>query len=509
MPTIARSSRRAAARLFSCMTGALVIFLAVISTAPAFAVFAGWSTPVNLSVSGRDAVDPQVAVDDAGNAVAVWQRFDGSNTIIQSSRLAAGGVSWSTPENLSLPGQDADLQQVSMDGSGNAVAVWQRYDGDHYVIQSSGSSDSGVSWSTPENLSLPGQYAYNPHVAVDGSGKVVAIWQRYDGDHYVIQSSGSSDSGVSWSTPVNLSASDQEADNPRVAINDSGIAVAVFWRAAELGNQIVQSIRSIDGGITWVSPRDLSASDQHAIEPQVGLDASGNAVVVWRRSNGSNDIVQSSRSANGGVSWSTPVNLSASGQDADHPQVAVDGSGNAVAVWQRFDGRNYIVQSRGSSDGGASWSTPENLSLPGQDADLQQVSMDGSGNAVAVWQRFDGSNTIIQSSRLAAGGVSWSTPVNLSASGKFAESPQVAVDGSGNAVAVWHRGPPNNNIVQSSFSSGSNGGGGGGGEELANTGAGVSVNAATVIASAGLLVLGVLTRVLIRRRSNSGSARLY
>ncbi len=207
--------------------------------------------------------------------------------------------------------------------------------------------------------------------------------------------------------------------------------------------------------------------------------------------------------------WSTPVNLSVSGRDADLQQVSMDGSGNAVAVWQRFDGSNTIIQSSRLAAGGVSWSTPENLSLPGQYAYNPQVAVYGSGNFVAVWQRFDGRNYIVQSRGSSDGGVSWSTPVNLSASGKFAESPQVAVDGSGNTVAVWHRGPPNNNIVQSSFSSGSNGGGGGGGEELANTGAGVWVNAATVIASAGLLVLGVLTRVLIRRRSNSGSARLY
>jgi hypothetical protein len=499
MPTIARTSRCAAARFFSGVVGALVIFLGVITAAPAFAVFAGWSTPVNLSVSGRDAVDPQVDVDDSGNAVAVWRRSDGSNTIIQSSRLAAGGVSWSTPVNLSVAGRDADLQQVSVDGSGNAIAVWQRDDGFNTIIQSSRSADGGVSWSTPENLSLPGQYAYNPHVAVDGSGNAVAIWQRYDGDHYVIQSSGSSDSGVSWSTPETLSASDQTADNPRVAINDSGIAVAVWWRAAELGNQIVQSSRSTDVGITWSTPEDLSASDQHAIEPQVSLNGSGKAVVVWRRSNGSNNIVQSSGSSDGGVSWSTPEDLSASGQDADHPQVAVDGSGNAVAVWHRDSPNLYVVQSSRSTDGGVSWSTPVNLAVSGRDALYPQLAVYGSGNAVAVWQRFDGRNYIVQSSGSSDGGVSWSTPVNLSASGQFAENPQVAVDGSGNAVAVWHRGPANNNRVQASFSTSSNGGGGGN-EELANTGSGAFVNDATFIASAGLLALGVLTRVLIRRR---------
>lgn len=44
------------------------------------------------------------------------------------------------------------------------------------------------------------------------------------------------------------------------------------------------------------------------------------------------------------------------------------------------------------------------------------------------------------------------------------------------------------------------GGGGGGGEELADTGAGGSAGDTALIASAGLLALGVLTRVVMRRR---------
>ncbi len=44
------------------------------------------------------------------------------------------------------------------------------------------------------------------------------------------------------------------------------------------------------------------------------------------------------------TTWSTPANLSTTGQDAFSPQVTVDGSGLATAVWYRWDGVNYIVQ---------------------------------------------------------------------------------------------------------------------------------------------------------------------
>lgn len=45
-----------------------------------------------------------------------------------------------------------------------------------------------------------------------------------------------------------------------------------------------------------------------------------------------------------GAEWTTPVNLSAAGQSASAPQVAVDAVGDAVVTWQRSDGANQRIQ---------------------------------------------------------------------------------------------------------------------------------------------------------------------
>jgi hypothetical protein len=200
------------------------------------------------------------------------------------------------------------------------------------------------------------------------------------------------------------------------------------------------------------------------------------------------------------VEWSTPANLSEAGQSAGDHQIDIDGSGNVVAVWRLADVGGTIIQSSRLAAGGSSWSTPEQLSVSGFSSDNPQVAANGSGNAVAVWQQSNGSNSIIRISQSTDGGASWTVPTDLSELGQSAITPEVAVDGSGNAVALWRRSNGEHNIVQSSFSSAIDG------EELANTGPGDSVNDAALVASAGLLALGVLTRVLMRRRSGSGTA---
>jgi hypothetical protein len=168
-------------------------------------------------------------------------------------------------------------------------------------------------------------------------------------------------------------------------------------------------------------------------------------VAVWIRSNGITDIVQAAARSGGG-SWQAPINLSGTGQNASDPQVTVNAQGNAVAVWTRSNGSNDIVQAAARSAAG-SWQAPVNLSAAGQNASDPQVGVDGQGDAVAVWTRSNGTNTVVQAAAR-SGRETWQAPINLSAAGQNAGAPQVAVDGRGDAVAVWRRFNRSNWIAQ-------------------------------------------------------------
>ena len=67
----------------------------------------------------------------------------------------------------------------------------------------------------------------------------------------------------------------------------------------------------------------------------------------------------------------------------------MDNSGHAIVVWGKFNGSNFIVQERHSSDYGASWSatpaTATNLSENGENAYIDQIVMDNSGNAILIY----------------------------------------------------------------------------------------------------------------------------
>jgi hypothetical protein len=198
---------------------------------------------------------------------------------------------------------------------------------------------------------------------------------------------------------------------------------------------------------------NLSAVGGNASSPQIAIDNLGNAIAVWSRSNGSNNtIIQASRYTYTNGSWSTPEDLSAVGQNASNPKIAIDNLGNAIAVWTRFNGFNGIIQTRRYTYNG-SWSTPESvvdLSAVGGNASSPQIAIDNLGNAIAVWSRSNGSNTIIQARRYTYTNGSWLASVDLSETGGNASSTQIAIDKFGNAIAVWSRYNGSNGIIQSS-----------------------------------------------------------
>jgi hypothetical protein len=402
----------------------------------------GWLAPTDLSAVGQDAEEPQVAVDSAGDAFAVWSRSNGFHTIIQAAIRPAGG-SWGSIVDLSAAGRNATEPQLAVDPAGDAVAVWSRSNGSHTIIQAA-SRPAGGGWSGPMDLSAAGRNAAEPQVAIDSSGDAVAAWQRFDGIVQIVQSRSRAASGA-WGATDELSEPGQDAEAPQVAVDPAGNAVAV-WSRRDGSNLIVQAASKPAGG-AWLGAIDLSEEGENAEAPQVAVDPTGGAVVVWSREEGADKIVQSSAKPAGGA-WLAPDDLSAAGLDAEAAQVAVDPAGNAVAVWISSPGPPTVIVQGAVRPAGGAWLGPDDLSAGGlSSAEAPQVAVDPAGNAAAVWARSAGSPTVVEASTKPAGG-GWLPPVPLSELGNSAVEAQISLDPAGDGVAVWSRQNGVNAIVQ-------------------------------------------------------------
>ncbi|HEX3265253.1 MAG TPA: hypothetical protein VHR16_06250 [Candidatus Limnocylindrales bacterium] len=375
-----------------------------------------------LSSAGTDAGSQRVAIDAAGNALVAWEA-NGATYLVQASFLE-------NAQTVSPAGAETSFPMVAVDGTGNAVLVWNQFDGVNYRMEMRRRSASG-SLGPIKALSAAGQNAFDAHIVMDSNGNAVIAWQRYDGSHWRIQVVRRS-SGGTLSTVRTVSASGQDASNPALGIDSNGNAI-ITWTRSDGANTRVQVVRRAAGG-TFGSVQSLSAAGQNASNPAVGVDGNGNAVVAWVRSDGTNTRVQARRRSGSGTLGSV-VTLSAAGGNAGQPALAMKATGEAVVVWTRWDGSNHRVQVRRRSTSGT-WSSAQTLSDAGQTAMLPQVGIDGNGRAVVVWVRSDGSTNRVQLRTRSATGT-LGTVQTLSVAGWDASFPKIAVSTSGKSAITW------------------------------------------------------------------------
>jgi hypothetical protein len=346
-----------------------------------------------LSRVSQPAFTPQVAVDADGDAVFIWGRLDGPNVRIQARARAADGT-LGRVRTLSAAGQSAFTPQVAVDADGDAVFTWVRFDGTNYRVQARARAADG-SMSPVRTLSAAGENAVTPQVAIEADGDALLSWVRYEpGTSYRIQTRVRAAEGTFGPVETLTTGAAQVLD-PQVAVDASGDAVFVWGRYDGICCYRIQTRARAPAG-TLSAVQTLSEAGQHAYSPQVGVDDAGGAVFTWQRSDGTNSRIQArARAADGTLS--SVQDVSYPGHDASAPQVAVDAGGDAVFGWLRSDGTNLRVETRTRSAAGSLVPFTV-LSDPGQAAEGPQVAVDPDGDAVVTWARSDGTNSRVQAS---------------------------------------------------------------------------------------------------------------
>jgi hypothetical protein len=124
--------------------------------------------------------------------------------------------------------------------------------------------------------------------------------------------------------------------------------------------------------------------------------------------------------------------------DATESKIAMDSSGNAIAVWGQSDGIRYNIWANRYMPG-TGWGTAALIETDNAgDAFNPQIAMDSGGNAIAVWGQSDGTRYNIWANRYVAG-TRWGTAALIGTDVLWdSQDPQVAMDSAGNAIVVWY-----------------------------------------------------------------------
>jgi hypothetical protein len=446
----AEPARRAA-------VGALAILALSAATAAA-----AWSPAEPASVGPLAARSPDVAMNGRGDAAAAWVRGTGRRAMVVVS-VRAAGAGWSRPEGVSRRGRPAVDPKVSVDAAGRVVVVWRQVVGSRVVrfagqrrrkpvlvVRARERQAGATRWDRIQQLSSPRETAGRPDLAIDGRGVAVATWHWGTGNtpadpgyHGEVQVS-EGQSAQMWTPPDGVSGSDScdQLRAPRVSVGGAGQAV-VWWQCDLDGDRATAFSSSRAPDQPFSADRELPFPSAGDVAADLVVSGSGTVVAVsadgvalhfWRGPVLADGVSLQELPVAGGTRPGVD-------RDGGSPQVAVNGSGDALAAWIGSDLRTRAaviaadlgVAAPAALDPGKQ--SPRGVRVAVGDGRLGLVAWTGSGRVLATSRADDG--TLAVGTRISDVGVS-------------GQGPAVAMDDGGDAVAFWTRDLGGHTVVERS-----------------------------------------------------------
>jgi hypothetical protein len=363
------------------------IFITVVLVSLLFSVVAyadTWTTNKQITNTLGDSKYPAIAVDGS-NIYVVWQDNtpDLLNEEIYFKRSVDGGVTWKTNKRLTNNAggnYDSQYPAIAVDGL-NIYVVWYDTTPGNYEIYFKRSVDGGVTWKTNKRLTNNAGYSQDPAIAVDGLN-IYVVWEDTTPGNYEIYFKKSVDGGATWETNKRLTSNAGVSYAPAIAVDGSNIYVV--WQDNTQGDEEIYFKRSVDGGVTWKTDKNLTNNADDSRYPAIAVDGS-NIYVVWQDYTPAEEIYFK-RSGDGGATWTTNKRLTNTLDDSRYPAIAVDGP-NIYVVWQDATPGNYEIYFKKSVDGGVTWKTNKRLTNNALGSMYPAIAADGS-NIYVVWQNF-------------------------------------------------------------------------------------------------------------------------
>jgi hypothetical protein len=392
-----------------------------------------WGTAVYLDDTSDSCDYVSGAAAGDGMAAATW--LQGTGDVAVCTHTPAG---WTAPLVVDSGGGDIGVSRVAVNAAGKAAIAWIQSDGAYDQVYAS-VYDGVSSWTAEEHLSTGGSHTYEARLAMDSSGNVVVVW-RQDDDIWFCEYT---DSTTTWSAAsATVVENDAAAANkPQVAFADDD-SLCVTWRQ-DFSPYDVRFRRRTPGG-AWGSVETADTEASYTTDsPELAVDGDGNAFVVWKQYDGSRDRAYGRRYLAASNAWEASPALLDDGSAAGSalfPRVAAGPNGTAIAVWRQLSAAKRSVYVNVYTPG-SGWSGAELIEdNDANDCESHDVAVDADGNAVAVWQLWDGSVFRAWSSRFAAG--DWQTPEIVDLADGHAWTPYIYADDAGRVLAVWSLQPP-------------------------------------------------------------------
>lgn len=408
-----------------------------------------WSNPEQIDDRlsshrpDRGADDVQLASSGRGGAVAAWFQSNGRRGAIESSSLSADTGAWSAPRSIDLPGAGgATLPALVRLADGRVLAAWvQDVRGRAEVL----ARVLGAS-AAPQRLDDPAlrRGPADVQLAADANGNAVAVWQQPGPRHGAVWASHRDARTRRWSRAFPLDAAGPPAYAPAVAgAGDDRFVVA--WERGPVGRESVVASRWQRAH--WSAPRRLSARGERARAPRLALDRDGDLLAAaWIQGHGQARRVALRRLRLPLWQGAPATTLRAAGLHGAAVSVALafDPASNLALAWEQQAGatRPDVIEAARWLRSGAAPQTATRLDPPGQRSAGNPVLVsDPAGNLVCAWYQDSTQGLQVLAARFDASSARWQPALLLSDTRSTVQAsfPDLAVDAAGSVTAAWQQ----------------------------------------------------------------------
>ena len=390
---------------------------------------------IKTNYENGSAYSSQVALDSAGNAIAVWEQFDkpirdGGKSIGYWASRYTPQNGWDKAEKISADETEyPSYLDITMGASGNAVVTWVEDE----IWSTTYKPNKG--WGKPQKIK--NSYASSgPHVVMSSSGKGIMAWDKYYKGigvaHY--------DPESGWGDAVTIYNGSTLFAVPKVAINDSGNILLAWSGRTKKEPTSLSDIMAIyyTPKTGWSDAEKLKTQNVYTINPTI--DSSGNGHLAWSNIKPDNINMWSSRYILGkGWSEEQKINSIASDQHTE-VNISTDPSGNTFAIWSQKKDKCYCLWVNHFTEK-EGWGTAQRIDIESGRGRIERLKIvvDASGNFIAIWQQ---DNSIFATHLSSQNKKGASHKLDQIKYGLGTPVSDISITPAGNAIAVW--GQPHN-----------------------------------------------------------------
>ena len=239
-----------------------------------------WSRPVMLTEQGTIASMPQVVVDAAGNATAIWVRYDANGIPgVETADCPAGGH-WNSP--LLLASGAPRALNLVVNAAGDVAAIWDLGSFVSSTTVYTADRPFGGSWSEPYAVAPAAYRQGGGTIGIDANGNLTAAWRTYTDIRVADKPAGGN-----WGGPTTIYSDSSVSDYPVLAKTPSGddmVALITYvFNGGGYNYQIRTSVRPVGG--SWTEPQLLTNKNEYDTQLHAGATTGGSFVLTWVNDN--------------------------------------------------------------------------------------------------------------------------------------------------------------------------------------------------------------------------------